>query len=174
MTKIAGGIRSSTQFDAVSGECLRNGSGSVYAGLRALPHSRQHLFWRGVINPQNGHILCNLKFWFSGLGVARELINKSAMKASFLRKRLSSRRKLGDIDLPYALSPVAGIVSRSARAGCSEMAPRFIFPAILEWQNQAMRCCAGLLTFFGEAALENETSVSNLDQRFSLAEQNAN
>ena len=137
--------------------------------MKALPHSRQDLFWRGVINPQNGHILCNLKFWFSGLGVARKLINKSAMKASFLRRRLSSRRKLGDIDLPYALSPVAGNVSRPARAGCSEMALRFIFPAILEWQNQAMRCCAGLLTSFGETTLENETSVSNLDQRFSLA-----
>jgi hypothetical protein len=151
----------STQFDAVSGECLRNGSDSVYAGLRALPHSRQHLFWRGVINPQKGHILCNLKFWFSGLGIARELINKSAMKASFLQKGLSSRRKLGAIDLPYALSPVAGIVSRPARAGCSEMASRFICPAISEWQNQAMRCCAGLLTSFGEATLENETSVGN-------------
>jgi hypothetical protein len=137
--------------------------------LRALPHSRQHLFWRGVINPQNGHILCNLKFWFSALGVARELINKSAMKASFLRKELSSRRKLGAIDIPYALSPVAGIVSRLARTECSEMASRFVFPAILEWQNQAMRCCACLLTSFGEATLENETSVGNLDQQFSLA-----
>ncbi|PYV68826.1 MAG: hypothetical protein DMG96_35525 [Acidobacteria bacterium] len=70
----------------VSGECLGNGSGSVYAVLRALPHSRQHLFWRGVINPQNGHILCALKVWPSGVGVARELINESAMRASFLRK----------------------------------------------------------------------------------------
>src|SRR5256885_14887770 len=147
MTKIAGESGVSIQFDAVSGECLRNGSGSVYAGLRALPHSRQHLFWRGVINPQNGHILCNLKFWFSGLGVARELINKSAMKASFLRKRLSSRRKLGTIDLPYALSPVAGVASRPARAGCSGMGSRFIFSAILKWQNQAIRFCAGLLPF---------------------------
>ena len=140
MTKIAGGIRSSTQFDAVSGECLRNGSGSVYAGLRALPHSRQHLFWRGVIKPQNGHILCNLKCWFSGLGVARELINKSAMKASFLRKRLSSRRKLGTIDLPYALSPV--VISRPARAGCSEMASRFMCPAIFRMAEpgDAMLC----------------------------------
>jgi hypothetical protein len=107
----------STQFDAVSGECLRNGSGSVYAGLRALPHSRQHLFWRGVIKPQNGHILCNLKFWFSGLGVARELINKSAMKASFLRKRLSRRRKLGAIDIPLRLSPVAALVSTTSPSG---------------------------------------------------------
>jgi hypothetical protein len=98
----------STQFDAVSGECLRNGSDSVYAGLRALPHSRQHLFWRGVINPQKGHILCNLKFWFSGLGIARELINKSAMKASFLQKGLSSRRKLGAIDLPTLFHPWRG------------------------------------------------------------------
>src|SRR5438552_539535 len=86
------------------------------------------LAWRN--QSANGHNLCNLKF--SSLGVARELINKSAMKASFLRKRLSSRRKLGTIDLPYALSPVAGIVSRPARAGCSGMVSRFIFPAILK------------------------------------------
>ena len=73
--------------------------------MRALPHSRQHLLWRGVINPQNGHILCALKFWSAGLSVALELINESAMLASFIRKRLSSRRKLGAIDLPYATSP---------------------------------------------------------------------
>ena len=100
--------------------------------MRALPHSRQHLFWRGVINPQNGHILCALKVWPSGLGVARELINKSAMKASFLRKGLSSRRKLGAIDLPYATSPCAGIASNEpgessfsvGNSGTFRMTPR--------------------------------------------------
>ncbi len=31
----------------------------VVAGARDFPHSRQDVFDRGVINPQNGHILCD-------------------------------------------------------------------------------------------------------------------
>jgi hypothetical protein len=31
------------------------------AGLNALPHSRQHASWRGVMSPQNGHIRCEAK-----------------------------------------------------------------------------------------------------------------
>jgi hypothetical protein len=54
---------------------------------------------RGVINPQNGHILCDLKPRACGLSSSSSLINESAMKASFLHKRLRNRRRLGAIFL---------------------------------------------------------------------------
>jgi hypothetical protein len=36
------------------------------AGANTFPHSRQQVFVRGVINPQNGHILCDAKPRFDG------------------------------------------------------------------------------------------------------------
>jgi hypothetical protein len=33
----------------------------LVVGASDFPHSRQEVFARGVINPQNGHILCNAK-----------------------------------------------------------------------------------------------------------------
>ena len=70
-----------------------------YAGLNDLPHSRQHVLERDVISPQNGHTLSGLKSRFSRLNFANQVINQSAMKASFPRKRFRNRRRLGAIDL---------------------------------------------------------------------------
>jgi hypothetical protein len=79
-----------------------------------LPHSRQHFFWREVINPQNGHILGDATSRSSGLSVANSLMNESVMEASLLLKRSRSQRKLGPIDLLYALLSVAAVPPQPA------------------------------------------------------------
>src|SRR5213079_2466486 len=57
---------------------------SSYAGLSDLPHSRQQVLRRDVINPQNGRILCERKSGSTGLRVASSFVNESVMKARFL------------------------------------------------------------------------------------------
>src|SRR5579862_7534298 len=59
-----------------------------YTGLRDLPHSKQNALCRGVINPQNGHILCNRTSVRFGTRIADTLLNSRAMKAKRLRTRL--------------------------------------------------------------------------------------
>src|SRR6266566_6739269 len=90
---------------------------SFYVALSDLPHSRQHVLWRDVINPQNGHIRCDMKSRVPGLEVEGSFANESVMKASLLRKRSRSPRKLGSIDLPYAISPSAGIACNESGGG---------------------------------------------------------
>src|SRR6266566_4034056 len=82
---------------------------SFYVALSDLPHSRQQVLWRDVINPQNGHIRCDMKSRPPGLEVEGSFANESVMEASLLRKRSRSRRKLGSIHLAYAIFPSAGI-----------------------------------------------------------------
>ena len=92
---------------------------SFYVALSDLPHSRQQVLWRDVINPQNGHIRCDMKSRPPGLEVEGRFANESVMEASLLRKRSRSRRKLGSIHLAYAISPSAGIASNEP-GGISE------------------------------------------------------
>jgi hypothetical protein len=93
-----------------------------------FPHSKQNRLARGVINPQNGHILCEPICCAWGASVARTFPNKSAMEASRLRSRLRNEPLrnepwMGSIDLPSLhLSPrprdglIGGSNGRSDRA----------------------------------------------------------
>src|SRR5580698_455465 len=56
--------------------------------MSGFPHSRQSRLARGVINPQNGHILCDPTCWAGGASIARVFPNQSATEASRLRSRL--------------------------------------------------------------------------------------
>src|SRR6185437_10732152 len=58
------------------------------AGLSDLPHSKQQVLVRDVINPQNGHILCEWTSSARGLIIARSFPNQSIRKAIRLRRRL--------------------------------------------------------------------------------------
>jgi hypothetical protein len=80
------------------------------AGAIDFPHSRQDGFDRGVINPQNGHILCDRTSRACGASTASGFRNKSAMKASRLRSRLPNGRRTGSIDPPSLFLPWAGTV----------------------------------------------------------------
>src|ERR1700685_2302761 len=55
--------------------------------LSGFPHSRQSRLARGVISPQNGHILCDPTCWTGGASVVRNFPNRSAIEASLLRSR---------------------------------------------------------------------------------------
>jgi hypothetical protein len=61
-------------------------SGSRETALSDFPHSRQTLLARGVISPQNGHILCDRTSWVCGLSVASKARKKSRNEASCRRK----------------------------------------------------------------------------------------
>jgi hypothetical protein len=56
------------------------------ARLRELPHSRQHVSWRGVMSPQNGHIRCEAKSPSRG-AIFNNFLREAAMKARRLRTR---------------------------------------------------------------------------------------
>jgi len=56
--------------------------------LSGFPHSRHNLLARGVINPQNGHILCDRTS--CGFNVATNFSIESGKVASHLRTRLRS------------------------------------------------------------------------------------
>jgi hypothetical protein len=44
-------------------------SGPTLTTVRDLPHSKQHSFNRDVINPQDGHILCDPNAAICGFGL---------------------------------------------------------------------------------------------------------
>ncbi|MFY9905754.1 MAG: hypothetical protein WBD45_24865 [Terriglobales bacterium] len=52
-----------------------------------MPHSRQEVFERGVINPQNGHILCDAKPRTGGVTTAKNFATDALVEAIRLRKR---------------------------------------------------------------------------------------
>jgi hypothetical protein len=56
----------------------------VVAGASDLPHSRQEVFDRGVINPQNGHILCDAKPRTGGVSDANSFETDALIRASRL------------------------------------------------------------------------------------------
>ena len=59
----------------------------VPVGASDFPHSRQDVFDRDVINPQNGHILCDAKPRAGGVSEANSFETDAAIVASRLRKR---------------------------------------------------------------------------------------
>ncbi len=77
---------------------------STGSALSGLPHSKQSRLARGVINPQNGHILCDPTCWAWGASVDRNLLNRSAMEASRLRSRWRNEPSMGSIDAPSSSS----------------------------------------------------------------------
>ena len=56
-------------------------------GASDFPHSRQEALDREVINPQNGHILCDAKPGVLGVNDADSFENEAVMDARRLRKR---------------------------------------------------------------------------------------
>jgi len=51
-----------------------------------FPHSRQTRLTRGVISPQNGHILCDRTSWIRGLNLDSNFRRDSRAEASRRRK----------------------------------------------------------------------------------------
>jgi len=72
--------------------------------LSDLPHSRQTRLARGVISPQDGHILCGRTSWTSGLTIASSLPRNSRAEAS--RRRRVGR--YGSINFTFAGIPLIG------------------------------------------------------------------
>jgi hypothetical protein len=65
----------------------------VPAGARDFPHSRQDDLERGVINPQNGHILCDAKPRTGGVIDANSFENDALIAVNRLRNRSLNCRK---------------------------------------------------------------------------------
>jgi hypothetical protein len=61
------------------------------AGPSDFPHSRQEFLDRDVINPQNGHILCDAKPGAVGVIDANNFETEAVMEANRLRKRSRNR-----------------------------------------------------------------------------------
>jgi hypothetical protein len=81
----------------------------VVAGASDFPHSRQDDLDRDVINPQNGHILCDAKPRTGGVSDANSLEKDAVIVASRLRKRSRNRRKARSIsDPPSFFLPMHG------------------------------------------------------------------
>jgi hypothetical protein len=81
----------------------------VVAGASDFPHSRHDDFDRDVINPQNGHILCDAKPRTGGVSDANSLETDAVIVASRLRKRSRNRRKARSIsDPPSFFVPMHG------------------------------------------------------------------
>jgi len=62
--------------------------------LSDFPHSRQKRLARGVINPQNGHILCSRTSWTWGFIIFNSFPRRSNAEAS----RLPREGRYGSID----------------------------------------------------------------------------
>ncbi len=81
----------------------------LVAGASDFPHSRHDDFARDVINPQNGHILCDEKPRTGGVRDANSLETVAVIEASRLRKRSRNRRKARSIsDPPFFFLPMHG------------------------------------------------------------------
>ena len=83
------------------------------AGASDLPHSRHEVLDRDVINPQNGHILCDAKPGAAGVIDANNFETVAVMEASRLRKRSRNRRRARSISDPpsfFQFSPHVGMV----------------------------------------------------------------
>jgi len=110
--------------------------------LRDLPHSRQTRLARGVISPQDGHILCGRGSWTSGFTIASSLPRNSRAEAS--RRRRVGR--YGSINFTFAGIPLIGPISDN-----------------LTMTGHHPQFCAGLLTlpwFFQPAAGERSSCTA--------------
>ena len=87
-------------------------------GLRTFPHSRQLLLCRGVIRPQNGHILCDGTSRICGVSVVSSFPNRSPRNASRLRRRRRYGRRTGSIG-PCFLPLLGNCLPRDKRSESS-------------------------------------------------------
>src|SRR6266478_9452244 len=91
------------------------------AGASDLPHSRHEFLDRDVINPQNGHILCDAKPAAAGVIDANSFETVAVMGASRLRKRSRNRRRARSISDPplffHSFSPYRDGSVRLAKCG---------------------------------------------------------
>jgi len=74
-----------------------------------FPHSRQNSFERDVINPQDGHILCDPKPAICGFSLiqradALKFLNERVTKVGSVRKRGQNGRKTGSMMNPHFYS----------------------------------------------------------------------
>jgi len=74
---------------------------SSYMTPSGLPHSKHNGLPRGVIKPQDGHILCFPKAGAAGLTIPSNFVNEPRMTAIRLRKRRP-------IELPALFLPNLG------------------------------------------------------------------
>jgi hypothetical protein len=77
-----------------------------YTAGNDFPHSRQNSFERDVINPQDGHILCDLKPAICGFSLlqranALKFLNGRVPKVGSVRKRGQNGRKTGSMVNPH-------------------------------------------------------------------------
>jgi len=66
----------------------------VATGASDFPHSRQEVCARGVINPQNGHILCDAKPRTGGATDANSFETDLPTLANLLRRRSRNRSRV--------------------------------------------------------------------------------
>jgi hypothetical protein len=64
------------------------------AGASDFPHSRQEAFARGVINPQNGHILCDAKARPDGLRDDNNFETEALTPLTLMRYRVFQRSRV--------------------------------------------------------------------------------
>ena len=90
----------------------------VPTGANDFPHSRQDVLDRGVINPQNGHILADGKLRTGGASEANILETDPVMRASRLRKSSRNWRRTGSIRYPLRSfsHPHGSVMRRRAEA----------------------------------------------------------
>jgi hypothetical protein len=77
-----------------------------YTAGNDFPHSRQNSFERDVINPQDGHILCDPKPAICGLSLiqradALKFLNERVTNFGSVRKRGQNGRKMGSMMTPH-------------------------------------------------------------------------
>jgi len=91
-----------------------------YTAGSGLPHSRQNVFERDVIKPQDGHILWDPKPAICGVSPikrtdALKFLNERATNLGSLRKREQNGRKMGSIDEPSFLSVAQRTVAEGVK-----------------------------------------------------------
>ena len=118
------------------------------AGASDFPHSRQDDLDRDVINPQNGHILCDAKPRAGGVNDANSLEKDAVIVASRLRKRSRNRRKARSISDPpsFFLPCTDGFVMRQLAGVLFEEGLPFRISATLTMTRRGQLFCARLLT----------------------------
>jgi hypothetical protein len=99
---------------------------STGTALSGFPHSKQSRLARGVINPQDGHILCERTSCTGGRKTFRNAPKES--HAEPRRRRREGRN--GSIDSTFAGSPLVELISDK-----------------VTMTGHSRRFCAGLLTF---------------------------
>ena len=98
-----------------------------YTAGNDFPHSRQNSFERDVINPQDGHILCDPKPAICGFSLipradALTFLNERVTKVGSVRKRGQNGRKTGSMVNPRSQLPRLNPGLATAR--CHSAAPR--------------------------------------------------